>query len=126
MPVTTKGWARRAALAAAALLALGAIAVAGRASANPKPKDDVLNRNPTFYVERQTNAGRQAEIWAAQGRQADAAYMRALAGIPQAVWFTTGPPAQVRAAVHATMVEAMKQHATPVLVAYYVPGRDCS
>ena len=45
---------------------------------------------------------------------------------PQAVWLTGGTPDQVRASVHQTMRAAVLQRATPVLVAYNIPGRDCA
>jgi endoglucanase len=105
------------------------LGIAGSALASPGNRhgdDEVLDGRVRFYVERETNAGRQAEIWAAEGRTQDAAYMRALSRISQAVWFTSGTPAEVRRAVHATVDAAQRQHAVPVLVAYYVPGRDCS
>lgn len=85
-----------------------------------------LHGKTKFYVEPSNNAGKQADIWAAEGREDDAAQMRALSKVSQAVWFTSGTPAEVHKAVRQTMVEAAKQHAVPVLVAYYVPGRDCS
>jgi len=44
---------------------------------------------------------------------------------PQAVWFTSGTPAQVQAAVHKTMTEAALTSTVPVLVAYDIPYRDC-
>jgi endoglucanase len=105
------------------------LGIAGSALASPgnrRGDDEVLDGRVRFYVERETNAGRQAEIWAAEGRTQDAASMRALSRISQAVWFTSGTPAEVRRAVHATVDAAQRQHAVPVLVAYYVPGRDCS
>ncbi|WP_198679275.1 glycoside hydrolase family 6 protein [Thermomonospora amylolytica] len=85
-----------------------------------------LDGRVRFYVEPDTNAGRQADQWAAEGRTEDAALMRAMAKIPQAVWFTKGTPEEVEREVRATMRQARRQNAVPVLVAYYVPGRDCS
>jgi endoglucanase len=105
------------------------LGIAGSALASPGNRhgdDGILDGRVRFYVEREANAGRQAEIWATEGRTQDAAYMRALSRISQAVWFTSGTPAEVRRAVHATVDAAQRQHAVPVLVAYYVPGRDCS
>ena len=49
-----------------------------------------------------------------------------LGGIPSARWFTSGTPAEVRAAVDATVSAAAAEHAVPVLVAYNVPFRDCA
>ncbi|GLW64105.1 glucanase [Actinomadura rubrobrunea] len=96
------------------------------AAAHPARKGNPLDGPVRFYVERDTNAGRQAKIWEREGRTEDAAYMRALSRIPQAVWFTEGTPDEVREKVRATMRDAARQRAVPVLVAYYVPGRDCS
>ena len=45
---------------------------------------------------------------------------------PQAVWFTSGTPVQVKKAVQKTAAEASLQKAVPILVAYNIPGRDCS
>jgi endoglucanase len=92
----------------------------GRGAGNP------LDGPVRLFVEPETNAGRQADIWAREGRTADAAYMRALARVPQAVWFTKGTPAEVYSEVRKTMRQAKKAKSVPVLVAYYVPGRDCS
>jgi endoglucanase len=56
----------------------------------------------------------------------DAALLAKMAATPQAVWFTSGTPDQVRQQVHGTMVDAGRQRAVPVLVAYDIPGRDCA
>ncbi|HKN97799.1 MAG TPA: glycoside hydrolase family 6 protein, partial [Pseudonocardiaceae bacterium] len=56
----------------------------------------------------------------------DAALLTRMVSTPQAVWFTSGTPDQVRTQVHTTMVAAKRQHAVPVLVAYDIPGRDCA
>ncbi|WP_205719388.1 glycoside hydrolase family 6 protein [Actinomadura geliboluensis] len=116
---------RRIGMLAAATAGIVAV-LAAPAPAQALGHDDPLKRKATFYVEPDGNAARQAEIWAAEGRDDDAAHMRALSKVSQAVWFTGGTPAEVRAAVRRTMVGAARQHAVPVLVAYYVPGRDCS
>ena len=44
---------------------------------------------------------------------------------PQAVWFTSGTPAQVQAAVRKTTNEAALTNTVPILVAYDIPYRDC-
>jgi endoglucanase len=56
----------------------------------------------------------------------DAALLTRMVDTPQAVWFTSGTPDQVRRGVHTTMVRAHRQHAVPTLVAYDIPGRDCA
>lgn len=45
---------------------------------------------------------------------------------PQAVWFTRGDAEEVELAVRATVAEAGATGSIPILVAYNVPGRDCS
>ena len=109
-----------------ALAAVAAAVVTIAAGAAANGGHDVLRGNTRFYVEPDTNAGRQAAIYEAAGRSADAAQMRALARLPQAVWFTSGTPTEVEAAVRRTVQAAARQKAVAVLVAYYVPGRDCS
>lgn len=116
--------ARAFAFLLAAVLAVS-VGTAGRAQAHG-PDNPLDGHKVRFYVERQTNAGEQARIWAAEGRVEDAALMRALAKVSQAVWFTDGTPAEVGREVRQTVAAAARQHAVPVLVAYYVPGRDCS
>lgn len=110
---------RRAALAAVAIF----VALAGAAQAHDRGP---LDRDTRFYVEPDTNAGRQAFTWLMQGRFKDALLMYKLSRISQAVWFTSGTPAEVRQAVKSTVDDAARRHTVPVLVAYYVPGRDCS
>jgi endoglucanase len=55
----------------------------------------------------------------------NAALVRKEARTPRAVWFTGGTPAQVRTAVHRTVLQAATAKAVPVLVMYDIPGRDC-
>jgi endoglucanase len=90
------------------------------------PSHDPLDGPVRFYVEPETNAGNQARIWADAGRTEDAQHMRALSKTSQAVWFTSGSPGEVRKSVQATMRQAARQKSVPVLVAYFIPGRDCS
>jgi len=56
----------------------------------------------------------------------DAALLARMATTPQAVWFTSGTPADVQKQAHDTIRQAALQRAVPVLVAYDIPGRDCS
>jgi endoglucanase len=57
---------------------------------------------------------------------ADAANLAALLATPQAVWFESGSPSDVKAAVQKTMAQARCEHRVPILVAYNLPFRDCS
>jgi len=59
-------------------------------------------------------------------RWADAARVTALVKEPQAVWFSSGSPSDVKAAVQKTMNQAKCEHRVPILVAYNVPYRDCA
>jgi endoglucanase len=78
-----------------------------------------------FYVDPpHTNAYRQAVTYERQHRPKDAALMRKLARVPQARWFIGGSPRQVRMDVKRLVGKADGK--LPVLVAYNVPGRDCS
>jgi endoglucanase len=60
------------------------------------------------------------------GDRAEAAHLARMLATPQAVWFTSGTPAQVKRQVRTTMAEAALERAVPVLVAYDIPGRDCA
>jgi endoglucanase len=110
----------------AALVASLGVASSAAASTAGGQRHNPLDGRVRFYVEPETNAGRQAEVWASEGRAQDAAYMRALSKVSQAIWFTKGTPAEVRQAVDATVTAAHRAHTVPVIVAYYIPGRDCS
>jgi endoglucanase len=79
-----------------------------------------------FYVTPHSHAAKQARAYKRAGRDQDASRMRRLAKVPQARWFTGGSPKQVRRDVDRLVTAATKQAATPVLVAYNVPNRDCS
>src|SRR5450759_3262700 len=61
-----------------------------------------------------------------QGDSTDAALLTAMVAEGHAVWFTGGTPGQVFGQVRQTMMLAKVQHTVPVLVAYNIPGRDCS
>ncbi len=77
---------------------------------------------PAFWVDPRSAAVRQAAQWRRQGRTADARLVDRIAGRPQAVWLhANGPGAQVRALVDA----AARARRTAVLVAYFIPHRDC-
>ncbi len=57
---------------------------------------------------------------------ADAARVTALVTEPQAVWFESGTPSDVEAAVQKTMHQAKRERRVPILVAYNLPYRDCA
>jgi endoglucanase len=56
----------------------------------------------------------------------DALLVAKMEATPQAVWLTSGTPAQVQQQVRQTMTQAAFQRAVPTLVAYDIPGRDCA
>lgn len=60
------------------------------------------------------------------GKVADARAITSMERTPQAVWFTSGTPEQVRKAVRRTSTQAALQRSVPTMVVYNVPGRDCS
>ena len=111
------------ALPASAGTASAAAAPAGRASRGTGP----LPAGTRFYVPEAPAGSRQqiADLRAA-GDKADAALIRAEVDTPQAVWVTGGTPKQVRHDVKRTAQKAARKRTVPTLVAYNVPGRDCS
>lgn len=78
-----------------------------------------------FYVQPDTDAARQARTWSAQGRTADAALMRALSEVPQAIWLSGGSPADISRTIRETVTQADRQRTVPVFVTNNIPGRDC-
>lgn len=60
----------------------------------------------------------------AHGKLTEAANLARMLTTPQAVWFTSGTPAQVEHQVRVTMAESALEGTVPVPVAYDIPGRD--
>jgi len=56
----------------------------------------------------------------------DAALIRTMTETPQAVWMTGGTPQSVKKGVKKVIERSIEQQATPVLVAYNIPFRDCA
>ena len=114
-------------------LALGAASVAAApglasaAAAAAPAGGHSLPANTRFFVP-QPSDGAVSQILqlAKHGDLKDAALLAKMAATPQAVWFTSGTPDQVRQQAHGTMAEAALEGAVPVLVAYDIPGRDCA
>lgn len=77
-----------------------------------------------FYVDPDSPAARQRQEWATQGRTEDARRIGELAAQPVPQWLTA-PTAEVGAQVTGYVARAVAVHQRPLLVAYYVPGRDC-
>ena len=119
----------RAAAGIAAALTL-TIAVAAPASAHPASHppqiDHSLPGGTRFYVDPGSEAAVQAVTDLRHHNVPDALAMSKLASYPEASWFTKGTPDQVRAAVAKVERGAAQQDAVATLVAYNIPGRDCS
>ena len=119
---------RPALLAALALAALGFCAVPASAQVAAAGADGhTLPAHARLFVPPPTSAAVSQIVRLAKGGDLeDAALLTTMEATPQAVWFTSGTPDQVRTQVHQTMVEAALENAVPVLVAYDIPGRDCA
>uniref|UniRef100_UPI0028115A4B glycoside hydrolase family 6 protein n=1 Tax=Streptomyces sp. TaxID=1931 RepID=UPI0028115A4B len=117
---------RRRATAALAALAACAALTATQGQAQAAPAGDALTPTTKFYVDPHSKAARQALTDLRNGDVANAVNMAKLASWPQAEWFTEGTPHEVRAKVSSLVRQARVVNRTPVLVAYNVPGRDCS
>jgi endoglucanase len=86
-----------------------------------------LDPNTRFFVPRPNPGAVQQIVDLVKGRKlVDAARITAMEATPRAVWFTSGTPAEVKAAVRKTVKAASLLHTVPVLVAYDVPFRDCA
>ncbi|MEU2557918.1 glycoside hydrolase family 6 protein [Streptomyces longispororuber] len=101
-----------------AVLALAALAAAPA----PAPARDEADDDVSFWVNPDTGAARQAAAWSRQGRFADAWTVARISVQPQAEWFSVDDPGpRVRSIVE----RAAEAERTPVLVAYFIPDRDC-
>ncbi|MQY14603.1 Endoglucanase A [Streptomyces sp. RB5] len=99
-------------LLAAVVAAIAALVGAAVPAADDSP----------FWVDPESDAARQAEQWASEGRADDARLVRRIAGHPQAAWVAGNNP---RPDVARVMAGAGKAGKTAVLVAYNIPHRDC-
>ncbi|MFC7760474.1 glycoside hydrolase family 6 protein [Catellatospora bangladeshensis] len=118
---------RRRLLASLAAVALTAAAAAPAAAAgHVAPADRTLPADTRFYVDPDAGAARQALADLRVGNVADAVRMGRLATWPQAIWIDNGTPAQIGAQVRKIMAAARLTRTVPVLVSYFIPGRDCS
>jgi endoglucanase len=114
-------------LAAATALAGALAAGASTATASTTSSARTLAPDTRFFVPLPTSAAiAQDATLLAHGELGEAAGLARMLATPQAVWFTSGTPAQVQRQVRITMAEAALEHSVPVLVAYDIPGRDCS
>jgi endoglucanase len=108
-------WARRLALAGAALAALLPLGH-GSAQANPF-------QGRRLYVDPASPARRQADAWA-RSRPRDAALMRLIAEQPQVAWLGDWVR-DIRSEVDQRVSAITRAGALPVFVVYNIPHRDC-
>ncbi|MFD9907312.1 glycoside hydrolase family 6 protein [Streptomyces sp. NPDC059063] len=114
---------RRPSRAVVAALALGALAAAPAAPAAPKAQDTApATRDVTFWVNPDTPASRQVALWWRQWRLTDAWTVARIAVRPQAEWLNKDRPGPV---VRSLVRRAAAAGRTAVLVAYFIPHRDC-
>ncbi len=78
---------------------------------------------PSFYVDPANPAAKQELLWRQAGRTQDADAMAKLAREPTATWIEDDQ--NVFARVQALTIAATHAHKTALLVAYWIPGRDC-
>ena len=119
---------RRAAVRGLALTAVAAtVTLTGAVAASASPAGRTLAPNTQFYVDNSNEAYDQALALLKAGRIKDAAALANLASWSVGQWFTGGTSsAQVRSDAAALMKKAKIKRQVPVIVAYNVPGRDCS
>jgi endoglucanase len=109
---------------ATAAVTLFGPAGAGAAAA---PADRALGPSTRFFVPPPNRGAVQQAVDLLRARRLhDALLLAKMVTTGQAVWFTSGTPADVKKQVRRTMFEAALQRSVPVLVAYYVPYRDCA
>ena len=112
---------------ALALTGVGAAGAATTVTAAPRTVQRAIAPGTRLFVPpRAPGASQQIQQLRKSGDAKDAALITDMEATPQAVWFTSGTPVQVRQQVQQTMVAAAQQQAVPVLVAYDIPGRDCA
>ncbi|MEV5725196.1 glycoside hydrolase family 6 protein [Streptomyces pharetrae] len=112
--------------AAAVVAALTACAALTATQAQASPTQDVITPATEFYVDPHSKAAKQALVDFRNGDVENAVNMAKVASWPQAEWFTEGTPGEVRSKVSRLVHRARAVGRTPVLVAYNVPGRDCT
>ncbi|MEX2177465.1 MAG: glycoside hydrolase family 6 protein [Gemmatimonadaceae bacterium] len=99
----------------------------GDVEPGPPSSTPVTNANPiagaSFYVDPSSRARRTADDWRAS-RPSDAAQMDKIAAQPNAKWFGNWNT-DVRGDVASAVDVMASAGATPVLVAYNIPLRDC-
>src|SRR5262249_28269413 len=97
----------------------------GRAGMTRRPRsDDNPLAGAMFYVEPSSKAATQVTQWQNQARGEDARQLSKIAAQPTARWFT-GDYTRITDDVADLVSRATRAGRMPVLVAYYIPHRDC-
>jgi endoglucanase len=105
------------------LLLISSFATLAQAAAQ---QDKTLPTNTRFFVPPPAGGSSQQAIDLLKQHQLrNALLIAAMEATPQAVWLTSGTPADVSAQVKQVLREANTQRAVPVMVLYNIPGRDC-
>jgi endoglucanase len=114
-------------VALAVAIPLGAVGFSSDARAPRSEASATRPANPlagqSFYVDPRSHAARQAAEWSAQGRAQDAAAMEQLAARPTATWLADA--GDITARVGSLTRRAARSRTTALLVAYYIPHREC-
>ncbi len=117
----------RVVIAAAVAVLAGLAAAPANAAPSGGTTGHALAPTTRFALHQPSNGAlTQVASLIRQHKLHDAALVAGELATPQADWFTSGTPADVRKQVARTVTIANALGRTPVLVAYYVPGRDCS
>ena len=122
-------WRTSAIVLATAAIAGIAFTVVSRRTRERAPifVDHPLSPATRFYVRSpDTGAIQQIAALSRSGATREAGAMTAMLAIPQAVWFESGTPEEVRNSARNTIVQATHAQAIPVLVPAGLPYRDCT
>ncbi|MFD5462638.1 glycoside hydrolase family 6 protein [Kitasatospora sp. NPDC127059] len=111
---------------AALLTGIAAPAQAQAQAQGHQATGHTLAADTRFYVEPDRDAEQQVATDLLNGDLAGATAMAKLASWPGAHWYTDGTPDEVQRQTHTLARRAARTGTVPVLVAYNVPGRDCS
>ena len=104
---------------AASVLAAGALTLG--AVQPSEAANDILNPSQKLYVNWSSGAVASARTLTGQDRTN--ALM--IAGQPTATWLTSGTPEEDEARARDLVLDAAAEKSIPVIVAYYLPFRDC-
>jgi endoglucanase len=112
----------------ACLLTLGLLAACSSPAPTPSPSPSPAETNPlagiSFFASVPNVATRQADDYAAEDRDEDAAAIRHIGEQPTAVWFTGADP-DAAARARTLVADAGRAGRMPVITVYNIPGRDC-